>query len=255
LLQLLPATFDVPYSHGNLSNGFGQAMTVLFFAWWAGATPGGWVVGAVTFVLAGLGHLSSLIVLLALAAGLVLVRRKTILADRPRRTALALGVIATGLYYGSFGSLVADQVPRLLEGPGRGRASPGMIALLGLQVERVVDQWGWPALILGLVGALFARPRGEPLEADRRVRNGLDRDLAAFWGAGLVLAAAALASPLEVRYLYALTLPLALASAAGATFLWDGGAVRRTVAGVALAAQVVLAARGLVEAVLYRYRP
>ena len=32
LLQALPTTFDVAYSYGNLSNGFGQSLTVGFFA-------------------------------------------------------------------------------------------------------------------------------------------------------------------------------------------------------------------------------
>jgi hypothetical protein len=42
-LQLLPATFDTAFSYGNLSNAFGQAATVVFFAWWAG--PGHRAVG------------------------------------------------------------------------------------------------------------------------------------------------------------------------------------------------------------------
>ena len=41
LLQTLPATFDVAYSYGNLSNAFGQSATVGFFAWWAGTRAGG----------------------------------------------------------------------------------------------------------------------------------------------------------------------------------------------------------------------
>ena len=62
LLQTLPATFDVAYSYGNLSNAFGQSATVGFFAWWAGAAPGGWAAGAFLLAIAALAHFSSLIV-------------------------------------------------------------------------------------------------------------------------------------------------------------------------------------------------
>lgn len=244
LLQLLPGTFDVPYSHGNLSNGFGQGMTVLFFAWWVGATPGGWLLGALAFVLAALGHLSSLIVLLALTAGLVWARRTTIFGDRPRQTALIVGLIATGLYYSSFASLAFEQLPRLFEGSGQG-PSQGIGSVLELQIARLREQWGLPAGALALLGV------GKGAHSE----NGLARDLTAFWCAGLALAATALVSPLEVRYLYALTLPVALAAGFGAMILWEAGKWRRGVAVVALAAQAVFAARGLAEAVLVRYRP
>lgn len=248
LLQLLPGAFDVPYSHGNLSNGFGQAMTILFLAWWVGRTPGGWLPGALVFVLAGLGHLSSLIVLLTLTVGLLWTRPTAILADRPRRIALVTGLIATGLYYASFASLVAEQLPRLLGGPGLGRrASSGMGDVFWLQIARLGEQWGLPVLALGFVGVTFDR-QGAPATA-------LDRDLTAFWCAGLALAAAALVSPLEVRYLYALTVPLAVAAGRGGLFLWERQGWPRAAALFALAAQAVFAARGLWEAVLHRYRP
>ena len=73
LLQLIPGAFD-PYSFGNLSNVFGQAMTTLFFCWWAGRTPGGWPMGAALLALACLGHFSSLVIVVVLLFALLIAR-------------------------------------------------------------------------------------------------------------------------------------------------------------------------------------
>src|SRR5262249_57086919 len=90
VLQLLPVTFDL-FSFGNLSNVFGQAVTVAFFAWWAGRAPGGWPVGALLLAVAGLAHLSSLIVITVLAGALAVFRGRALFADRARLVALVAG--------------------------------------------------------------------------------------------------------------------------------------------------------------------
>src|SRR5207245_5180417 len=72
VLQALPITFDV-YSYGNLSNVFGQAVTVLFFAWWERSER--WLLGALLLFLGCLAHFSSLIVLVALVAALLIAAR------------------------------------------------------------------------------------------------------------------------------------------------------------------------------------
>jgi hypothetical protein len=106
----------------------------------------------------------------------------------------------------------------------------------------MLAQWGPPALVLAWLG----RPR--------RPAVGLDRDLTAFWAAGVALLVPAVLSPLDVRYLYALTCPVAVAAGAGLFGLIQAGGASRWAGLGLLAAQVVLAAQGILEAVLHRYR-
>jgi hypothetical protein len=242
LLQLLPGTFDV-YSYGNLSNVFAQAMTVLFFCWWAGRAPWGWAAGGLLLGLAALGHFSGFVVVAALAAALVLARRREPGLDRARGLALVVGLGVALAYYSSFWRLAVDQLPRLLEGGGQGRgASRGAWDAVRLQVLGAVQQWGVPAAILAAVG----RPRPG--------RGLLDRDLAAYWATGAALALPAVLTPLDVRYLYALTVPLAVAGAWGLAALAGRKTAGRLLAALLFGAQCALAARGMLEAVLHRYR-
>ncbi len=245
LLQTLPATFDVAYSYGNLSNGFGQSATVGFLAWWAGTAPGGWIAGAFLLATAALAHFSTLIVALALVAALVVARRREIGRDRVRRAALVAGLVVAAAYYAHHAGLMASQLPRLLEGGGRGAAAaPGVLAAARDQVMGAAMGWGLAAIAL----AWFGRPSW-------RNDTGIDRDLAAWWiGAG-ALALAAIVSPAEVRYLYALAPAVAAAAGRGAVALHARGGPRRALAWGLVALQVAIGGRNLAEAVLVRYRP
>ena len=244
LLQLIPGAFD-PYSFGNLSNVFGQAMTTLFFCWWAGRTPGGWPMGGALLALACLVHFSSLVVVGVLVLALLIARGRAG-PGRTRARAVGAGVGVAALYYARFVPLVLGQLPRLLEGGGQGRgASRGTFDALRLQMWGILSQWGLPILALGAIG--HPRPR-EPEPT-------LDRDLAAYWAAGALLALPAILTPLDVRYLYALTVPLASAWGEGLFRLGDRGRAGAVAAGLLLAAQAAWGLRGLVEAVAFRYRP
>jgi hypothetical protein len=244
LLQLIPGAFD-PYSFGNLSNVFGQAMTTLFFCWWAGRTPGGWPMGAALLALACLGHFSSLVVVTVLVLALLIARGRAG-PGRTRARAVGAGVAVAALYYARFVPLVLGQVPRLLEGGGQGRgASRGTLDALRLQMWGILSQWGPPILALAAIG----RPRPPEPEGT------LDRDLAAYWAAGALLALPAILTPLDVRYLYALTVPLAAAGGAGLVRLRDRGRAGAVTAWLLLAGQAAWGLRGLVEAVVHRYRP
>ena len=242
LLQLLPGTFAV-YSYGNLSNVFAQSMTTLFFCWWAGRAPGGAAVGALAVVLGCLGHFSAFVFLVVLAAALALAGRGHAGMDRTRAVALGVGLALALAYYACFSRLVLDQLPRLLEGGGQGRgAAQGVGGALRLQLLGAIDQWGLPAIVLAVLG----RPRP--------ARGHLDRSLAGFWIAGALLVLPAVLTPLDVRYLYALTVPLAVAAAWGLVRLGEKGRGGRAAGALLFALQAALAARGIVEAVLYRYR-
>lgn len=241
-LQLLPGVFDV-YSFGNLSNVCGQAMTLLFFAWWAGRGWGGWPVGAGLLALGCLSHFSSLIVLVVLSAALASARGRTLGADRARVAALAVGLGLAALYYAQFAGLMWSQLPRLLEGGGQGRGvSRSAWDVLRLQGLSVLGQWGGPALLLAILG----RPRPS--------LGWLERNLTAFWIAGGLLAAAAVVSPLDVRYLYALTPCAAVAAADGVVAGWSRGLPARFAVLVLGVVQLTMAGRAVLEALLVRYR-
>jgi hypothetical protein len=244
LLQVLPGAFDIAYSYGNLSNAFGQSVTVLFFCWWAGQAPGRWPTGGALLAVAALAHFSSFVVALALVAALVASEWRAGDRDRTRLWAAAFGVALAVAYYAHFAGLVWEQVPRLVEGSqGRG-ASRSIGEGAWMQVLGAVGQWGLPAIALAMVG----RPR--LAEGGRYARS-----LAAWWVAGLALAIPAIVSPLEVRYLYGLTAAVALAAADGVRRLEIRGGPSRLVGRVLCAAQLALGARAIAADVLSRYRP
>jgi hypothetical protein len=243
VLQLLPSTFDVAYSYGNLSNAFGQAVTVLFFVWWA-RSGRGWALGALLLAAAALSHLSCLVGLVVLVGCLAAARGRALLRDQPRLLALGVGLAVAALYYARHAPLIVDQLPRLLEGGGQGRgAAQGAWGALRLQLLGPVMQWGVPVLALAWLG----RPSPS--------RSPLDRDLAAFWVAGVLLMVPAVVSPLEVRYLYALTLPLAVAAGLGWERLRERGRAGAALAWGLLALQAVQGLATIADAVLRRYRP
>jgi hypothetical protein len=243
LLQLLPASFRY-FSEGTLSNVFGQSLTALFFAWWAGGAPLGAGLGAALLGVGCLAHLSSLIALLLLGAALLLLRRREGRLGNARAWALAAGFGLALLYYAAFFRLIVDQLPRLLEGAGEGGGAPqGLLGALAEQLRDAVGGWGLPAMALAWIG----RPR--------RLADPLERDLAAFWLTGAVLCGVALLSPLEARYVYALTPAVGAAAAHGLLRLWDAGGLRRVAAAALFAVQAGLAVREIVDAVLFRYRP
>jgi hypothetical protein len=244
VLQLVPGAFD-PYSFGNLSNVFGQAMTTLFFCWWAGRAPGGWGTGAALLALAGLGHFSSLVVVVVLLTALLVARGRPG-PERTRAVGAGAGLAAAAVYYARFVPLMLGQVPRMREGGGQGRgASRGALDALRLQVAAVAGQWGLAVVVLAAIG----RPR------PRESKTTLDRDLAAYWAAGAALALPAVFTPLDVRYLYALTVPLAAAAGAGLVRLRERGRAGALAAALLLAGQAAWGLRGLVEAIAFRYRP
>jgi hypothetical protein len=240
-LQLLPVTFDL-YSYGNLSNVFGQALTAVFFTWWAAGGPGGWSCGALLLATAALGHFSSFVVAGMVCTALLIAWRRELRAHRWRTASVGVGVGVAVLYYAQFAPLVIAQLPRLWEGASAGPAGAasggGLAPLLS-----IAGQWGLPVIGLALAGP--PRPREGPL----------DRDLAAYWGAGLALALVAAVTPLDVRYLHALGLALAVAAATGTLRLWSRGMLGRIAVVALWLAQALLAGRNLFEAVLWRYRP
>lgn len=182
---------------GNLSNVFAQAVFVLFLvaAGWMAAGRRRSVVLVLLAAVSATAHLSAFIVLLALAPVAFLLRVDRVgAAFRP----LVGGAVLAGAYYAAFLPMVAAQIPRLL---GERGGSGG-----------VFDPWRLPAqILLGLGWPFLALLALAVSSASFRPLLPLGRSLAL---TGLVLAVAALVSPVEVRYLLALVPVLAVAAAA-----------------------------------------
>lgn len=191
---------------GNLNNVFAQAIFVLFLT--GAATPlRGRLKGLVLAFLVALSataHLSSFIVLLTL-----LLMTLAIPPDR-RGTAfkpLFLGVGAAVLYFATFLPMIMAQVPRLL---GERGGSSGVFDPWRLP-NQILAGAGWPLAALVVLSVLARSVR--PILP-------LARSLAL---TGCLLAVVALVSPIEVRYLLAVTPLLAVVGAA----VFDEGDPRR----------------------------
>ncbi len=173
---------------GNLSNVFAQAIFVLFLAG-AGLLPKGALRAAILTTLIALSataHLSAFIV-----AIVVLLATFVFSTDRhgPAFKPLLLGVILAGAYYATFLPMILSHVPRLL---GERGGSSGVFDPWRLP-RHLLDGAGWPLALLVVLAVLVA---------GIRLVLPLSRSLLF---AGLALALIALVSPVEVRYLLALT--------------------------------------------------
>ena len=183
--------------YGNLSNVFAQATFVLFLVA-AGGMPRGrpkTLVLTLLVAISATAHLSSFIVLLTL-----LVVSFLFSSDRhsPAFRPLLAGVAIAGAYFATFVPLIASQTSRLLAERG---GSAGVFDPWRLP-NQIVAGVGWPLLIALGLSILVASPR--PILPFAR----------SLLAAGVLLAIAALVSPVEVRYMLALVPLLAILAAA-----------------------------------------
>ena len=200
---------------GNLSNVFAQSVFLLFLVA-AGLMPKGFARSFLLTLLVAVSataHLSSFIVI-----GTLVLIALFISSDRHSaafRPGLA-GLLLAGAYFSSFVPMIVAQAPRLL---GERGGSSGVFDPWRLPAQ-IVAGAGWPLLALMTLAILTTAPR--PLLP-------LSRSLAT---TGVLLALAALVSPVEVRYLLAV-LPL-LATGASSVFDDDlmGAFPRPTLAAV-----------------------
>ncbi len=193
-------------AYGNLSNVFAQGIFVLFLVGAAVMPQGRVSTGllALSVALSATAHLSSFIFLVALlVVALLISKDRREKAFRP----LFLGVVLAALYYASFLRIIWIQLPRLLAERG---GSAG-----------VLDAWRLPSQILsGAGGPLLGLVLLSAVAGTLRPVLPFSRSLAL---CGLLLAVAALVSPVEVRYLFAVLPVLAVA---GASAFGDGPEVR-----------------------------
>lgn len=240
LLQTLPFTCDA-FSYGNLPNVFGQALTLAFLCWWL-SPRGGAPAGALLLGAAAFSHFSSFIVLVALVPLLLMLEGPPARVGRAKLSAVFVATVLAALYYVRYLPLIVELLPRLLEGGGSGHRTLGLLDGIVTQVGNALGQWGWPVVVLAALG--LPRPS----------RSDLDRSLAAVWAMGGVLALAAVVSPLEVRYLFAMGFAVSFAAAAGAERLAGAGRWGGALAASLLAWQAFQALSGIHEIVVERYR-
>ncbi len=193
-------------AYGNLSNVFAQGVFVLFLVGAALPLQGRVRTGllALSVALSATAHLSSFIFQVALfVVALFIPKDRREAALKP----LLLGMVLAALYYASFLRMIWIQLPRLLAERG---GSGG-----------VFDPWRLPSQILsGAGGALLGLILLSAVAGTLRPVLPFSRSLAL---CGLLLAVAALVSPVEVRYLFAV---LPVLAAAGASALGDSPGVK-----------------------------
>ena len=144
--------------------------------------------------LSATAHLSSFIFLAALVLVAVIFTE-----DRRSRAFLPLlcGVALAAAYFATFLPMIGAQLPRLLEERG---GSGGVFDPWRMPMQ-AVSGLGWPLLALLAIAVVFESLRSLlPLTRSQAT-------------AGILLAIAAIVSPVEVRYLLALMPILAMASA------------------------------------------
>lgn len=186
LWAFMPANIRT-MAYGNLNNIFAQAAFVLFLTGSLVLRPrlARSLFLALLVLLSATAHLGSFIVVfILLIVTFPLARGRATAAFKP----LLVGVFLASCYYAVFVPLIWKHVPRLLaeHGGSRGVFDPW---LLPSQILLLV---GWPLLALIVLAALSSRTR---------LVLPLGRELLL---TGLLLAVAALVSPVEVRYVLAL---------------------------------------------------
>jgi hypothetical protein len=242
---MMPVAYD-PFSAGNYSNVFAQSLSILFLAWWGTKAPGGPVLGALLLATAAIAHFGGLLFLLSLCGLLLLAAGRGL--DRTRALALGVGLVLTAAYYSQFLDLMLSQVSRALSG-GRGGGA-GLAGGLAAQIGQAASEWGLPLVALAVLGLASRGP------AWYASANG-PRGMAVLGLAGLPFLVAAAASPLEVRYLYAVAPAMALLAADGLLAAFAPGRakpLRGALGLAALLAQGALFLAGVGWALFDRYR-
>jgi hypothetical protein len=248
LLSLIPVTYGV-LGNANLANAFGQSAAIATVAaltiWPLGRGHTGRLVGlALLAALAFLSHIGTFTILIAmlLAVACFYFWLGGPAMRAPARAALiatAIAVVlAVVLFYGHF----LDMYRELGRGAQAGASGAGgggspFTARAVLALKQIVDSFGWPILILAVVGAWRLWAGGA------RDRLGL---VVIAWGAVcLAFIVQGLVTPVDVRFErysdeflgrvdYATAPAVAILAARGAAWGWRAGTAARLVSGVLL---------------------
>jgi Ca2+/Na+ antiporter len=248
LVHLVPMHFQVQVT-GNLTNAFGQS---LFFVTLALVALGvvrerhlrGTMVAAAVALGAALSHTSTFAILVAtllLAAAVFLWRGGPQLRGSWRAiatVAACAAVAAIAVYYAHFLDTYREQFSRIGGELGRPAAEsdPGGRSLtdrMALVPYNLLTYYGAPVIALAMAGGawLWRQPR----------HTRLSLTLAGWAGACVVFLGLGVLTPVDLRYYLAFSPALAILAGLGASWLWQGGAAGRAMAGTLLALAVARA--------------
>jgi hypothetical protein len=252
LYHLVPLDFNIA-SIGNLTNAFAQALAV--FALVIACSPAlrfenRRSVAALVLVLAAayMSHTSTFAILFPACLGIALAF--TWKGGAPLRSparavlvaSVAAFVVAVALYYGHFGETYRAEFARISAETAQNAPDAGGRTL----AERLAGvPWnvrvyiGPPVLLLASVGAWSLFQSG--------ARDRLTLSLLGWGTACLAFLALGVLTPVDMRYYLASIPALALAGAAGASWLWDRGDSSRWLAGLLLAYTALVGVRGVIS--------
>lgn len=233
LYHLIPLGFDVD-TVGNLTNAFAQSLAVCALVVISSAAvrlerPGS--VAALTLLLSAayMSHTSTFAILFGacvLIAAMFWWKGGSALRS-PAAAVLAAGVaafaLAVALYYGHFGETYRTEFARISSETAQNAPDAGgrtAAARLSMVPRHLTIYFGVPALLLATAGAWGLA-----------VRGGRDRLTLAITGWGVACLAflvLGIATPVDMRYYLASVPALAIAGAAGASWMWGRGGPYRT---------------------------
>ncbi len=263
LFHLVPRSFGV-IGAGNLPNAFGESLALTAVA---GATlfslrPAHWksaLVLTVVVTAAFVSHLSTfttLAVTLSALAAFYALRAGPLRVPGATLAAVVLGalLLATVGYYGHFMDLYRAQGARVLaaatgpaattggiageardEGAGEGRAVRSSAARTMSAVRNLPRYFGWPLVLLAAVG-LWRLVKGRTVDR-------LSLALAAWGTSCLTFIAVGVLVRVHMRYYYAVAPAVVILAGSGASWAWRRNAWWRALAGLAMAAAVVIGVR------------
>jgi len=252
LYHLIPLDFNIA-TVGNLTNAFAQALAV--FALAIVCSPSLRLqhrgkVATLVLVLASayMSHTSTFAILLAACVMIALAfmwkggESLRSPAAAVLLAGLAAAVVAVALYYGHFGDTYRAEFARISSETAHNAPDAGgrtvFDRLRGVPWS-VSLYIGWPALVLAAIGSWGLFRSG--------ARDRLTLALLGWTTACIAFLALGILTPVDMRYYLASIPALALAGAAGASWLWDRGGPARYGAGILLAWAALIGIRGVIS--------
>lgn len=252
LYHLIPLDFNIA-TVGNLTNAFAQALAVFALVFLCSPAirlenPGKVAVLVVTLSAAYMSHTSTFAILFPaclLIAGAFVWKGGAQLrspAGAVLAASVAACIVAVALYYGHFGDTYRGEFARITAETAQNAPDAGgrtMFDRLGGVPRNLSLYIGLPTLLLAAAGSRALFHRG--------ARDRLNLALLGWAAACLAFLALGILTPVDMRYYLASIPALALAGAAGASWLWDRGGMARQAALILLAWAALIGVRGVIS--------
>jgi hypothetical protein len=252
LYHLIPLGFDVD-TVGNLTNAFAQSLAVFALVMISSAAvrlerPGWMAALTVLTAAAYMSHTSTFAILFGaciLIAAMFWWKGGSALRS-PAAAVLAAGVaafvLAVVLYYGHFGETYRTEFARISSETAQNAPDAGgrtAATRLSMVPRHLAIYFGVPVLLLAASGAWGLAARGG--------RDRLTLAIAGWAVACLAFLLLGIATPVDMRYYLASIPALAIAGAAGASWMWGRGGPYRTAAITLLVWASYVGVTGIIE--------